>query len=1051
MPIDALSGRTQIDAQILLQTRQIGDEVKLKKSSTFKALQWITGIFTIGISAGIMELVHRSKEKSVRASMTRALVDLEEALSGFKPGEEHSVEFRMCGKQVHLSQTTDNHLNATIDNQPVEMRFTAKQLEEQIRSDMFRHGRLFGSDAIQTLMERLAGNDSALRQYALDYLESTVGLTPQEASGVTTDVLKRLVTDSLNDESYDKPQIQAFLAQLSNAYRVNSEETLSLIDKLEQAKTKDARAVSTKVELKFPDQAEKIKARSGRPFRNATADEVRDFAADLVFNKDSWLVDRNMDKEGVIGGQRLRKTLVKHAATIADALRHPELLNTLEPDVRDVISQALQKMADGLRDHGVDINGFGLTAKILVALNQIPDEDLQSMERTIDESVQTICGQLQQRITESFEKVLSSPEDTESVSNQEQTLDERISANARDMKCDGYGKFMKTVMSEYFTRLSPVDQRAVLAAGIRYSDADSSDGAKLGALLKGTGPVMQKMLQGINLTNMDPDFALALRDMKSNLAPIADDVIEAQLLDMVERSEGEITKIEVLRSLGAASVGQALLCKLYSAEHPEGEEVVVKLLRPNVQSYAERENALFLSVAENIPGMTETFKGQMARIREELDLTKEARNIRAGEVYNNVRGDSLKSMAADLRVMPTVSSLVLKKAPGEPLSKYLMDVKNEFAAIQHQYLDEDGVTPIKRDSVNNILNVRHDLNRLYQDLAQRQQHLLKLASAWVTEGIYGGGFYHGDLHSGNIMTAPQGLTVIDFGNATRLTTEQQCEITRMMAAAAVGQTEVFMKGYRSLLSEDGAAKFDAAQDRIRSMLDEVLNMGTQEDSGKRIALALQEIQKLGIEAPGPIFNFSQCQLRLQAAIDEINELLSEVAFTLNSLLACVQNSDGSVFRLPESILFMMRGGFDRATIEEQAQLTRNTIDSDQFLSAIHDVLEEGFDSEHFKEIFSPFFNYGGGVSIAWGILSEELAKPNPDPAILADAKRQLSLGLQQDYLLLIDDMLQNYDDCRRGKSKPSTFCDVMGEVISENLSSSLKRIGLRNIRDFMPV
>ena len=671
------------------------------------------------------------------------------------------------------------------------------------------------------------------------------------------------------------------------------------------------------------------------------------------------------------------------------------------------------------------------------------------MERRIDDQVSTLCGELQQRITDSFEKVFAASHEDDVPLN-EQTLDDRIAANARDMKSNGYGKFMKTVLSEYFGRLSHVDQRAVLAAGIRYSDAQSSDGAKLGALLKGTGPVMQKMLQGINLTQVDPDFALALKDMKSNLAPIADEIIKARLLDMVERSGGEITKIELLRSLGAASVGQALLCKLYSPGHPEGENVVVKLLRPNVQSYAEREYSLFESVAQTIPGMTETFRGQMTRIREELDLTKEARNIRAGEVYNNVRGDRLKSMAADLRVMPTVSSLVLKKAPGEPLDKYLTGVKTELEAIQKQYFDEDGTTPIKRDPVFNIINVRNGLNEVYRDLAARQRDLLKLASAWVTEGVYGGGFYHGDLHSGNIMTDRSGLTVIDFGNATRLTTQQQCEVTRMMAAAAVGQTDVFMQGYRSLLSEAGAAKFDELRDQIHTMLDEILHLGTQVDAGKRIALALQEIQKLGIEAPAPIFNFSQCQLRLQSAIEEINELMSDVNSTLNSLLACVNDNDGSIFRLPESTYFCIRNDFDRQSLEEQVNNARDRIDSVEFLEQAQHIIDEGFDSPRFQEVFMPFLQYQGGFAVAWGMLQSQKALPDPDPARIAELTRQLIRGLKDDYLMLMDDLITNYDECRRGKRKPDTFCDVMGEVVGENLQASLKRIGLRHIRDFIP-
>ena len=59
-------------------------------------------------------------------------------------------------------------------------------------------------------------------------------------------------------------------------------------------------------------------------------------------------------------------------------------------------------------------------------------------------------------------------------------------------------------------------------------------------------------------------------------------------------------------------------------------------------------------------------------------------------------------------------------------------------------------------------------------------------------------------------------------------------------------------------------------------IDKILQKGEESDTGKRIAVALTAIQKLGIEVPAPIFNFSQCQLRLQAAVDSLNEALKQI-------------------------------------------------------------------------------------------------------------------------------------------------------------------------------
>ena len=71
---------------------------------------------------------------------------------------------------------------------------------------------------------------------------------------------------------------------------------------------------------------------------------------------------------------------------------------------------------------------------------------------------------------------------------------------------------------------------------------------------------MQKMLQG--LKTGDEEFDGAIEDMKSNLAPINEEMIKAYLCDAVKKSNGQIKRITVEKSLGAASVGQAFLFEI---------------------------------------------------------------------------------------------------------------------------------------------------------------------------------------------------------------------------------------------------------------------------------------------------------------------------------------------------------------------------------------------------------------------------------------------------------------------------------------------------------
>ena len=441
-------------------------------------------------------------------------------------------------------------------------------------------------------------------------------------------------------------------------------------------------------------------------------------------------------------------------------------------------------------------------------------------------------------------------------------------------------------------------------------------GRFLSGMLKGAGPLFQKMLQGLPTAGMPDELKEALEDMKSNLAAIPENIVKAQLLGMIDRSAGKISRIEVDRALGAASVGQTFLCRMYGPDLPaEGKDVVVKLLKPDVRNRMMRERNLMLSCAEETDksgGMKATYEGQLKRIEEELDLTIEARNVKLGEVYDKAvskkrqekgLGDSVTSMKLDELVAPTVNSMVLEKAKGTTLDKYLKNSKKELKELLKPWLQTDDSGEIVVENglmklelkddpqLDDVIEARLKLTEMITSMEKRQEYLCLLANKWVSEGVFKEGFYHGDLHAGNIMIDDDGLTVIDFGNATKMDEDQQVEVTRMVAAAAVGDMEGFRKGLHGLLDPKFESLFKEKYDELGNMLKEVFSLGDLNSSGPRVAVALLKAQEMGLEVPSAIFNFSQCQLRLQNAIDEINEQIIEMRKMSKSMAGLISRPE----------------------------------------------------------------------------------------------------------------------------------------------------------------
>ncbi len=519
-------------------------------------------------------------------------------------------------------------------------------------------------------------------------------------------------------------------------------------------------------------------------------------------------------------------------------------------------------------------------------------EDLQKqMSQTIDEIFP------EDEVTTDYSKIKSPKEKNISEKEKEKRIDEGNEALANIIRdsmqgSEGQGKFIKNVMKNYIFGIHKIDMRSMMASALRNAKPLSSNFAEtnkekdlesmasiLGGAFKGAGPLMHKILQGIPEQMLPPGMIGAIKDMKSNLSPIPMDVVKAELASIIERSEGRISNIIVKKSLGAASIGQAFLCDVFV----EGvrEECVVKILRPDVRNKMERESSVMIKSAKEAgEGMYYSYKGMLEIYKKELDFTIEAKNAALGHVYEK-GGKGVDSMEVLNLAPASTNSLVLKRARGETIDHMLDTMKQEYEYVFKPYYEkgedgkvktnEDGVPALKLTrTLPDLRRVQRRMNQQLKKLRQAQERMTTLANRWVTEGVFGGGFYHGDLHAGNIMVSNFNLTVIDYGNATQLTKFQQENITIMMVAAAAGDMEGFRECFRKLLENTPPEVYKQKEADLGKAIKEVFALGDSRSAGQRIAAALLRAQKLGFEIPTSIFNFSQCQLRLQNTIDDMN-------------------------------------------------------------------------------------------------------------------------------------------------------------------------------------
>ncbi len=510
------------------------------------------------------------------------------------------------------------------------------------------------------------------------------------------------------------------------------------------------------------------------------------------------------------------------------------------------------------------------------------NDKLHLLDTFIDEMTKKTASVTQKRISQQLEEWMFSEEENVLESAGDADINDMLRSSMEGNS--GQGLFMKNILKGYFTEASLEDKRRMFASALREvkpsqmqeSVKDEKEreklkeiqmGSFLSGLFKGAGPLMHKTLQGIQTNYLPLSLQIGLDDVRSHLSSIPKEIVAAQLNRMIDHSNGVITRIEVDRSLGAASVGEAFQCRIYGPQIP-GTEVVIKQIRPDVKRRMMRDKQFFMKCAQDTnEGMARTFEGQMKNYENELDLTIEAKNIVSGNVYN-AGTSTVKSEQLAGIISPSANTLVVEKAEGSTVGNYFRKIVRDQDKIMRRYKESKN----NRPALSEITN-------LQKDLVKKQGYLIALSKKWVTEAIYGAGFYHADLHKDNIIVNSDGAVIIDYGNTTSLDNTQKLHITHMVFAAAVQLPEDFAKHYLALL--------DRKVDKVKAAEFEkmVRNLFMKKgDVGSKIALVLIEAQKLGIELPNTVYNFSLGQIRLQNTIDDGNTILKGLNTRLTYLL-----------------------------------------------------------------------------------------------------------------------------------------------------------------------
>jgi ubiquinone biosynthesis protein len=276
-------------------------------------------------------------------------------------------------------------------------------------------------------------------------------------------------------------------------------------------------------------------------------------------------------------------------------------------------------------------------------------------------------------------------------------------------------------------------------------------GQRLAAALDELGPGFIKLGQMLS-TRADllgEEIAADLASLQDRLPPFPGAAARAAI-------EAEFAQplANLFRSFDEAAIAAASIAQVHLAVTAEGEEVAVKVLRPGIAAAFTRDLDLFFWLAELLERVEPASRRLKPRavvdtlaqsVRLEMDLRFEAAG--ASELRENFAGD-------DSFRVPRI----------------------DWSRTGRQVLTLERVSGIRVDDRTALVAAGHDIHAIME----------KAARSFFNQ-VFRDGFFHADLHPGNLFIAPDGaIVVVDFGIMGRLDRKTRAYLADMLLAFLTG-------------------------------------------------------------------------------------------------------------------------------------------------------------------------------------------------------------------------------------------------------------------------